>query len=118
SPDSGTELEAGDTVDVYVSVGPEEIPPTSHTITYTVPYTGDPGEENPEEEEEENEEPVEQIVRIYIGDMENNISDVYEEMTITEDTPVTFTLIIAPDSDAEYLITRDDELIKSDVITF
>ncbi len=120
SPDSGTELEEGDTVTVYISIGPKEKPPSSHTITYTVPYTGDQleDEEASEDEETESAEPVEQVVRIYIGDVENKISDVFEEITITEDTPVTFTLVITPNSEAEYLITRDDETLTSDVVPY
>lgn len=121
SPETGTDLEEGDTVEVYISLGPEEIPPTSHTITYTVPYTGDQTEEDEEASEGEGTEPadpVEQVVKIYIGDVDNNISDVYEERTITEDTKVTFTLVIAPNADAEYLITRDDEMVTSDVVSY
>ncbi|MHA6251343.1 Stk1 family PASTA domain-containing Ser/Thr kinase [Oceanobacillus sp. CAU 1775] len=116
SPDSGTQLEVGDTVDVYISLGPEEIPPRTFEVTYNVNYTGDQGTDD--EEDTENQEPVEQIVKIYIGDMENNITNVYEEITITEDTPVTFTLIIAPNSNAEYFITRDEQMITSDVISY
>ncbi|MCF3942480.1 Stk1 family PASTA domain-containing Ser/Thr kinase [Oceanobacillus alkalisoli] len=121
SPESGTELEEGASVDVYISTGPREIPPTSHRITLTVPYTGinedeETEEENPEEETPE--EPVEQTVRIYIGDVNNNVSDVYEELTITEDTPVTFTLLIAYNDEAEYIITRDDEIVTNDVVSY
>jgi serine/threonine-protein kinase len=118
SPESGTSLEEGSTVDVYVSIGPEEIPPASHRITYTVPYTGDEQEEEDEEQEEEDSEPVEQTIRIYIGDANNNIADVYEEIAMTEDTPVTFTLLIAYNDQAEYIITRDDEMIVNEVITY
>lgn len=120
SPESGTDLEEGDTVTVYISIGPKELPPSSHTITYTVLYTGDQQEEEEASEDEgtESAEPVEQVIRIYIGDVDNNISDVFDEITITEDTPVTFTLVIAPNSEAEYLITRDDEMVTSDVISY
>ncbi len=97
SPDSGTELQEGDAVDVYISIGPEEVRPASHRITHTVLYTGDEGEEEADDgNEEESSEPVEQIVRIYIRDVNNDIADVDEEIPITEDTPVTFTLLIPP----------------------
>jgi serine/threonine-protein kinase len=115
SPESGTELEEGSAVDVYISTGPEEIPPASHSITYTVPYTLEPEERGEDEEEAE---PEEQMVRIYIGDVSRNIADVHEEIAITEDTAVTFTLLIPYGGEAEYTITRDDETVVNDVISY
>src|SRR5690625_4823408 len=79
-PEPNTELTKGSTVDVYVSIGPVEKPPAHAYFTHTVPYTGEIDDEN------EDAEPVEQIVRIYIGDMNNNLSEVYKEEAITEDT--------------------------------
>lgn len=140
SPSTGTELEKGSTVNVYVSIGPEEIPPASYPVSFIVPYTGEAEvietdkTENEEAEDEdgtdENEakdeeadseetlEPAEQIVRIFIDDMNNNISNVYEEIRITEDTEVTFTLLIAPGEEAEYMITRDDDIVTSEVVPY
>ncbi|WP_040980024.1 Stk1 family PASTA domain-containing Ser/Thr kinase [Oceanobacillus jeddahense] len=185
SPESGTDLEKGSTVDVYFSIGPEEEPPRSHSVSYMVPYTldneeetneedsGDENEQNDGNEEESEEtssgdgnnegedngesneengendgneendgseenngseanedteevngeetetsEPEEQIVRIYIGDSDNDISDVYREIAITEDTEVTFTLTIAPGTDAEYRITRDDEEVSERTVSY
>lgn len=175
----GTDIEKGSTVDVYFSLGPEEEPPRSHSVSYMVPYTlnneeesaEEGGEENEGNQEEDNEEessgdgnndeeqnsesdeenaenedtnnedsnnedsnneeanaeneeetesaePEEQTVRIYIGDSNNDISDVYREETITEDTEVTFTLTIAPGTDAEYRITRDDEEITERTVSY
>ncbi|GGP12272.1 Stk1 family PASTA domain-containing Ser/Thr kinase [Oceanobacillus neutriphilus] len=154
SPESGTEVEKGSTVDVYFSLGPEEEPPRSHSVTYTVMYTLDEensesGEESSDdenseedqndetneentdeengdnentdegnEEETENQDSGEQIVRIYIGDANNDISDVYEEQTITGDTEVRFTLTIAQGTDAEYRITRDDEVVAERTVSY
>lgn len=118
-PPSGTDLEKGSTVDVYFSMGPEEIPPRSHTVSFTVNY--EPQEEEGSENEDGNEEeqqPVEQIVRVYIGDVNNEISDVYEERAITEDEEFTFTLMVPPDSEAEYKVTRDDEVIKERSVSY
>ncbi|WP_152656436.1 Stk1 family PASTA domain-containing Ser/Thr kinase [Oceanobacillus sp. CFH 90083] len=163
SPESGTDIEKGSTVDVYFSLGPEEEPPRSHSVSYMVPYTlgneqessEDGGEENEEasssdenneqnqngesdetnedngdegsgeneadgesEEETDTSDSEEQIVRIYIGDSNNDISDVYREIEITEDTEVTFTLTIAADTDAEYRITRDDVTITERTVSY
>lgn len=147
SPNSGTDVEKGSTVDIYFSLGPEEEPPRSHSVSYMVPYTLDKEEnsqassdeenneedknsetdeengdsENTDEGNEENteiQEPGEQVVRIYIGDANNDISDVYDEQTITEDTEVSFTLTIAQGTDAEYRITRDDEIITERTVSY
>ncbi|MBT2598758.1 MULTISPECIES: Stk1 family PASTA domain-containing Ser/Thr kinase [unclassified Oceanobacillus] len=117
-PPSGTDLEKGSSVDVYFSMGPEEIPPRSHTVSFTVNYEPqeDGGSEN--EEGNEGEPPVEQIVRVYIGDANNDISDVYEERSITEEEEFTFTLMVPPDSEAEYKVTRDDEVIRERSVSY
>ncbi|WP_373895976.1 Stk1 family PASTA domain-containing Ser/Thr kinase [Virgibacillus sp. CBA3643] len=127
-PEADTELEEGSTVNVYVSSGPEEQPPASHSITYTVPYSleDEESEENEENEEDEEdveedgdeEEPVEQTVRIYIDDMNNDIDEVNQEEEITEDTEYTFTLTIAPNDDATYRIMRDDEVLTEETISY
>ncbi|MEC5422742.1 Stk1 family PASTA domain-containing Ser/Thr kinase [Virgibacillus sp. C22-A2] len=115
-PGANTELKEGDTVNVYISIGPEEKPPVSHSITYTVPYN--PESSEGEEDEENEEEQVEQIVRIYIADMNNNLAEVYKEEAITEDTEFTFTLTIAPNAEAEYLIMRDDDIITNKSVSY
>lgn len=124
SPEAGEDVEKGDTVDVYESIGKEELPPKSHSITLTVPYevAQEDKQENPDNGEdsetvEENDQ-TEQTVRIYIGDMNNDISEVYREEQILEDTSFTFTLTIPYDGSAEYRITRDDEEIASDEIFY
>ncbi|WP_010530491.1 Stk1 family PASTA domain-containing Ser/Thr kinase [Lentibacillus jeotgali] len=103
-PEAGTELSAGDTVNVYISTGPEEKPPVNHEETFTVTY-------NPQQEDENSDEPVEQTVKIYIGDNNRSISEVYEESKITEDREFTISLTIAPDSVANYRVLRDDEVV-------
>jgi len=124
SPESGTELEEGATVDVYLSMGPEEKPPVSHSVSYTVPYLSDEKEESEDEgegeesEEEQKDEKTEQTVRIYIGDANHDLSEVFMEETITEDTEFTFTLTIQPDSDAEYLIMRNEDVIANKKVSY
>ncbi|QKY68991.1 Stk1 family PASTA domain-containing Ser/Thr kinase [Lentibacillus sp. CBA3610] len=102
-PEPGTEVEAGNTVDVFISTGPEEKPPVNHEETFTVSY-------NPSQEED-TDDPVEQTVSIYIGDNNRSISEVHDEYTITEDREFTITLTIAPDSVAEYRVMRNEEVI-------
>ncbi|GAB3793744.1 Stk1 family PASTA domain-containing Ser/Thr kinase [Virgibacillus kimchii] len=104
-PGSNTELEEGSTVTVVISTGPEALPPVSHTVNYTVPFEAD----------EENEE---ETVRVYIGDVNNDISEVYIEETITEDTPFEFTLTIAPDDEGEYTIMLGDDIVTNETISY
>ena len=112
NPEPNTELTKGSTVDVYVSIGPVEKPPERHTFKIIVPYTGQNDQENEEDE------PVEQVVRIYIEDMNHDLSEVYKEEAITEDQEFTITLIIAPNETAEYKVMRDDEVIENESTSY
>lgn len=99
-PEAGTELNRGDRVDIYISLGPEVRPPAHHTVTFTVPYTL---------ETEEGEDPEEQTVIIYVDDMENNLSEVFDETQITSDQEFSITLTIEHGQSATYRVVRDDE---------
>lgn len=111
SPEASTKLTKGSTVDVYLSIGPEEKPPTLHSITFNVPY-------KQTEVPEEGEERVEQVVKIYIEDMNNDLSEVFKEQRIVEDTDFTLTLTIEPGKQARYKVVRDDEVIKDEKVSY
>lgn len=123
-PEAEAALEEGATVDVTISIGQVEKPPKSHTITITVPYNPEPQEGagddgNADETDQKEKEKIEQIVRIYIEDMNNDdISAVAKEEAITEDTEFSFTLTIAPGGKAEYLITRDDNVFTNKTVSY
>jgi serine/threonine-protein kinase len=104
-PSANTELEEGSTVNVYISTGPEALPPESHTVNYTVQF-------EPDEEIEE------ETVRIYLSDMNNDLSEVYIEEAITEDTPFEFTLTIAPETQAEYIIMLGEDVVSNETISY
>ncbi|ASK63544.1 serine/threonine protein kinase [Virgibacillus phasianinus] len=131
-PESGAELEEGETVNVYVSKGPEEKPPVSHTVTFTVPYNPDlppdEGNKGPDDskkdkkdkknKQENQDNPVEQNVKIYIKDVDHSISEVYKEETITEDKEYTITLTIAPNQTAEYKVLRDGDIVINKTVPY
>lgn len=134
-PESGTEMQEEQTVNVYISKGPEEKPPVSHTVTFTVPYNpnqppddGDPPTDDPNQPPDDGDpstddptkqdKPVEQTVKIYIEDMERSISEVYKEETITKDKEYTITLTIAPNQTAEYKVLRDDEVVINKTVPY
>src|SRR5690625_7958366 len=97
------EVEIGTTIVVDILLRPEQLTTKSHSVSFIVPFI-------PEEEDEEGEVTAEQVVQIYIEDMEHSISNVYLEETITEDKEFTLTLVIAPDTTAEYKVVRDGEI--------
>lgn len=128
-PSANTDLKEGDTVDVYLSRGPEELPPVSETIEVTVPYNPKESDDNDDNNNEENgneendnnetnDSKQEQTVKIYIEDMNNDLEEIYQEDTITEETDYEFTLTIEPDKKAEYKVVRDDEVIKNKTVSY
>ncbi|GIO26104.1 Stk1 family PASTA domain-containing Ser/Thr kinase [Ornithinibacillus bavariensis] len=115
-PNANSEVNEGDTVVVYISIGPKELPPRSHTVQLFIKYTGD---DNNNEEDHENKQPSPQKVRIYIEDMvHKDIAVVYEEFTITDDVQRTIDLKVAPKSTARYRVLRDDEVIYDETIPY
>lgn len=119
SPEANTELEEGATVDVYISIGEEEIPPTPHTVSFTVEYELEEEQVDGENNEDNNQqsEPQPQTVLIYIGDMNHNITDVFQEDTITEDTEYTITLTIEHGKEGEYKVVSNDQVVRHKTIS-
>src|SRR5699024_11232076 len=101
-PSANTELREGSTVTVTISKGPEAKPPRSHSVSFTVPFqptTGDDGELQQE-----------QLVQIYVGDMNENISDVFHEANISNDKEYELTLVIAENRSEERRVGKEGRL--------
>lgn len=111
NPGANTELEKGETVDIYISIGPEEKAPVSHPVSFTVPY-------ELENESEEGKEREEQTVIIYIGDMNYDISEVYKEDKITNDKDYSITLTIEENKQAEYKVISNEEVIIHETVSY
>lgn len=107
-PEADTDVEEGETIDVYISIGPDEKPPTSKDVTFTVRYN--PDEEDLDEDEDSDEKP-EQTVEIYIDDTSHDLSELFQEETITADEEFTITLNLEPDKKGAYKVMRDDEVV-------
>ncbi|MFD1849102.1 Stk1 family PASTA domain-containing Ser/Thr kinase [Oceanobacillus bengalensis] len=124
SPSTGSNIGDGETVEIVISLGPEEIEPgpQSQIIKYTVPYEpkeqetddGEPGDD----QDTEPQEPAEQNVKIYIKDANKDFSVPHIDEVITENTTFTFTVVINPGSSAEYRIVRDDEEIVREEVNY
>lgn len=105
SPTAGTKVNKGSTVNVVISKGMKELPPEVVTREVTIPY-----------------EPVvegeEQHVEIYIEDMNESMTELFDEMYITENTKITLEFTIAPNKIAGYKIMRDKNVILEDSIPY
>lgn len=130
-PATGTSLKKGATVDVYLSIGREKKPPVQHQVTFSVPYTGDTGSneaedsnddnnDNEDENEDKNksEDLIEQTITIHIEDMNNKITEVYQEDKITADKEYTITLTIEENQVGQYKVMRDDQLVIDKTIPY
>ncbi|UOQ85528.1 Stk1 family PASTA domain-containing Ser/Thr kinase [Gracilibacillus salinarum] len=111
NPAANEKLEKGDTVELTVSKGPEPKQQVTHTESITIPYTGQTDEETGEKAPQE--------ISIYVEDMNNDITELYQEVKmIKEDTSFDIDLTIAPDDEATYKVLRDDELIMEKTIQY
>src|SRR5699024_8197941 len=138
SPEADTEVEIGSELSVEVSLGPEEQPPKAHKVTFTVPFKpeesdeeetddsddsddGDDGDDSDDSDDsddgdggddaEDDKETTEQKVQIYVDDMNEDFSDVFQEDVITEDQKYELTLAIEEGKTAKYKVVRDGEVI-------
>lgn len=98
-PAPNTEVTEGSTIKVTESLGKKELPPRQQEVTFTVPFRPEP--------DADGNVPTEQRVQIYVGDMNNNISEVFREDVIRGDTEYTLTLVIKEGMTAEYRVVRD-----------
>lgn len=112
SPTPGTNVEVGSTISVTVSKGKKPIESRTHSVTFTVPY------ELKDEEEEKEEKQEAQKVVIYVDDLDNSMTEVFSEDTITKDKEFTIKLKIEKDKDAEYKVERDGEEIIKKTISY
>lgn len=105
SPSANSSVREGDTITVTVSKGREARPPRSHKVSFTVEF--DP------RMTEDGELQTEQLVQIYVGDMNEDITEVFHEQRIGSDTYFELTLVIAENEVAEYRVVRDGrEIIR------
>ncbi|MBH0229126.1 Stk1 family PASTA domain-containing Ser/Thr kinase [Halobacillus yeomjeoni] len=117
SPEAFSSVEEGSTVSITISLGTKEQPPRTETVKVTVPYK-QPESTDEGESGEGEEQPKEQKVLIYVGDMNNKITDVYKEQMITEDTTFEIPLTIKPGTEASYKVQRGDEVVEEGSVPY
>ncbi len=117
SPNANSEVKEGTTIEVVVSLGPEEKPPRSQTVSFLVPFEPEKISGTDDNDGEE-QYAKEQQVQIFIEDMENSLSVVYIDDVITADKTYSITLIIEPNTVAEYKIVRDGKVFDHQKVPF
>ncbi|MDC3412898.1 Stk1 family PASTA domain-containing Ser/Thr kinase [Terrihalobacillus insolitus] len=115
-PGAFQEVAQGSVVDLYISKGPEEKPPVTQTVTFSVPYTGE--QSNGNGNGNGNKEPKPQTVRIYVDDFDNDLTEVFKEDSITEDAEYEIKITIPPNGEAVYKVMRDDEIVIEKTVPY
>lgn len=110
SPSANTDVVAGTTVNVTVSLGEKELPPKSHSVTFTVPFQP--------KEDENGELATSQRVEIYVEDKNESMSKALLEEDITKDEEYTLNLVIEPNKEARYKVIRDGEEFLNKTIAY
>ena len=134
-PEPGTSLYAGERISVVFSTGPEEVSDVSFSRQILLPYEekqAETSEEEPAENEEETEEEQNQEeepeqepepellpneIQIYIDDLEKDMDNVAEELSITEDTRFVLNFVVEEGESATYRIVRDGETIIEETVS-
>lgn len=107
SPESGTSLYPGDVISVVVSMGQEEEEIYSSLTPVYIEYLP-----TYEDNDEEQETPLPNTIQVFIGDENNNITDVAEEFEITESQLIELTLYISSNGTGQYRILRNGEVYE------
>lgn len=105
SPQAGSEVAPGGTVDVTLSKGPEEIPRAEVSAEIIIPYV-------PEMDGEPQE------VQIYVEDANHSMTEPYEKFLIKEETKRTLQLVIEKDEMAGYKVFRDQEVLINETVSY
>lgn len=105
SPEEGTELEVGSTIEIVLSKGPVAKQIKTYVTTVEIPY-------EPEVPD------AEQIVRIYLQDQTHSLAEPVEEYVITETRMQQIQLEIEEGQKGAYRIMVDSKVIKDEIIEY
>lgn len=132
SPTASNKVKEQSVVEIVVSLGEEEKTPVNHTVSFTIPYTGNSdvnatnngngngnGNQNQDQDQDTaNNTSEAQEVRIYIDDMDNDLTTLYETESIRQDTEFSVRLTIAPGETATYKVEREDQVVLQKTIAY
>ncbi|MFC0524090.1 Stk1 family PASTA domain-containing Ser/Thr kinase [Pontibacillus salicampi] len=125
-PEALTEVNSGAEIQVYISQGPEEKPPVSKEVSFTVEVPENEnnsqnqnGDSSDNQEGSDKEKQADEYsVKVYIEDMNNDYSQVAIEETISETTDYTIDLTIADGEKAKYKVMLDDSVYKEETVPY
>lgn len=112
----GTTVYSGDTLNIVVSLGQEDIPERQFTVPVSIPYKN-PSEESSSQEDSDGEsseepDPMPNTIEIYISDAEHTMDTLFQQFTITEDSDMAIPFILEEGATGGYKIVRDGETIE------
>ncbi|GAB6091927.1 Stk1 family PASTA domain-containing Ser/Thr kinase [Furfurilactobacillus curtus] len=108
APAVGSMLAVGETFTVVISSGPEL---HSFHVDITIPFSAN-GQAS--RDSSSSASTGENDVKIYLADQDKNISDVYQEMQISQDTSVSLPFTLAGGKTGRYIVIRDGKTIMTD----
>ncbi|WP_138414926.1 Stk1 family PASTA domain-containing Ser/Thr kinase [Aquibacillus sediminis] len=104
-PDAFTQVEQRSDVEIVISLGPEDIPPITHSVEIDVPYTeGNQNGNGPPQE-----------VRIYVNDLNRTYAEPVETRSIQEDWSTTIELVIPANGEATYKVETPEDVTEETV---
>lgn len=107
TPESGTPLALGDTIEVVVSQGPKEAEVITTSLEIFLEYIPTYAEKDKDQER-----PLPNKVQVFIGDKNNNINELAREFEITESETIQITLYIPSNGVGQYRVLRDGDVIE------
>lgn len=117
SPGEGAVVQEGDEITLTMSRGPES--DSSETDQFSVkvkiPFDSSATSESDTEDDDSSSSAAsENLVQIYLRDQDHQLSSVYKQMTITNDTTVSLPFTVAHGKSGAYKIVRNGEVIGED----
>lgn len=96
SPTSGTQMKAGDTISITVAKASQ----TQTSVSIKIPFDSSNNQ-------------TENRIQVYIQDASHNISDQFQDLTISQDTTISVPFTLKSGSKGAYKVTRNGTTIMS-----
>lgn len=115
----GTMVYGGDSLNVVISLGQEEVPEVEFTVPITIEYQNPTDSSSESEssssessESSESSAPEPNTIQVYIEDAEHSVDTLFQQFNITEDFELELPFILEEGTTGSYRIVRDGETIE------